>query len=178
VRVAQYIGLGYCDGAAHDIVVTAAGVVDRLSMNPQSWIGVGSAVNGDRATGANTTPSVTVVSATDELVVDSVGAFNASALGATSVPDVGGNYLIGPGTHGNGSLKFCSYKKGGAASTNMAWNLDSSSDWAQLALALQPVVGGVFRSQGDLTGLGTGGKFRKDPTQYRPPQLLPGILVP
>ena len=85
--------------------------------------------------GSSTTPSVTVVSAVGDLVIDTLstkGDANSTSLGA-------GQTLICSGALGTGGSdgRGASSSEAGAASVTMSWTLGSSKDWEIAAVALK-----------------------------------------
>ena len=128
---------------------------------------IGTAVG---ATGQSLTPSATVVSASGEWVVGALAtggdANNASAnVGQTSL------YNTTTGTGGS-NVRFVTDVKPGAASTNIGWTLESSKQWAAVAVPFKPAPaytisgtvfedinygGGAGRSRAAAAGVGIAG---------------------
>lgn len=110
-----------------------------------SWTGVHqatptSSMSGNRQIGApSTTPTVTIASAADEIVVDSV-IWNQNALPATETVDASQTQRGGPAV---GNFVRCAVSsEAGAASVGMDWTMSSATNWAIGAISLRPSTAG------------------------------------
>jgi len=140
VRGSQTIRMFYIlnpPTAASDIVITNIGPTTGAYL-VTSYNGVDQTDPiGDvqTATGTSTTPSVTVTSATDELVIDAMDVANViSSVGAGQTAE----YLDTTGS----SDRFGGSYEAGAASVTMSWTV-SSGAWATMGVALMPVAAAV-----------------------------------
>lgn len=95
---------------------------------------LGTAAN---ATGYDTTPTVTVSSATGELVVDGLVIMNSGTL------TVGAGQTQRWNTPtANAFIRYAGSTESGAASTTMSWSNTSSQFWATVAIPVKPLGGG------------------------------------
>lgn len=95
---------------------------------------LGTAAN---ATGYDTTPTVTVSSATGELVVDGLVIMNSGTL------TVGAGQTQRWNTPtANAFIRYAGSTESGAASTTMSWSNSSSQTWAIVAVPIKPTGGG------------------------------------
>lgn len=125
-------------------------------------------VNGGEATGG---PGAT--SATDTIVTATA---NDLIIGVIAVDSGVGAFFDGSGhtnidTDATGARQpyDAEFQVVTTATTyNVDWSWTVTNNiWSVVNAAFKPAgaAGSLFRNQGDLTGLGTGGKFRKDPSQ-------------
>ena len=127
------------DVGTYNIVVTVSGNVFDFGAGAISYNDVhqtvpfGTAVT---ATGTDTTPTVTVSSAADELVDDGLVIVH------------GGTLSVGAGQTQRwnaiatfGFIKYAGSTEVGAASTTMSWSNSSSQTWAIVAVPIKPTVG-------------------------------------
>ena len=138
-RIGWYYLLAPGAGTAN-IVVTVTGSVFDFGGAGLSLTGVHQTVpfgTPVTATGTDTTPTVTVSSAADELVVDGLIIIH------------GGTLSVGAGQTSrwnaiglSGFIKYAGSTEGGAASTEMSWTNSSSQTWAMVAIPVKPVGGG------------------------------------
>ena len=119
-----------------NIVVTRTNTGEDITAGATSWSGVnqstplGTAVT---ATGTSTTPSVTVSSASGEVVVDNAAMFSGNTL--SPLDGQTQRYAILQGNaHAYGS------SEPGAASTTMSWTQSASERWATIAVPMKPVI--------------------------------------
>lgn len=92
------------------------------------------------ADGASDTPSVTVSSATGELVVDAVG-WNAGGDGTAGASQT----KRAEGVSGNGiSMDVATSDEAGAASVTMSWTVTGGGAWVILGVPLKPVAVATF----------------------------------
>lgn len=87
-----------------------------------------------QTTGTSTTPSVTVSSAADELVVDALCINNNGALAVHASQTSRWN-----ATTGNAFIKYAGSTEVGAASTTMSWTNGTSQNWSMAAVPIKPV---------------------------------------
>lgn len=97
-------------------------------------IPLGTAVN---AIGSNATPSVTVSSAADELVVDGLVIMNSGTLSVGSGQTQRWNTPTA-----NAFIRYAGSTESGADSTTMSWSNSSSQTWAIVAVPIKPTGGG------------------------------------
>ena len=113
--------------------------------------------NTGTATGNSANPSVAITSATDEIVMDVVGA----AHGAASPCTPGGGQTERWDTldgGGGGAAVSCGSTEPGAASVTMDWTLSSGRQWAISTVGLKPAPSDFQLSvQHDWSGIPTGG---------------------
>lgn len=128
-------GLKAPTSGTHDVVVTWAGSND-CAVGVMTFSGVNQTTpsgTGADATGSSTAPSVTVSSATGELVVGLLmNNFNATMTAGSGVTDKWNQGASGSFATAAGGYKL------GAASTVFAWTLGSSQAWEILAVPLKP----------------------------------------
>lgn len=128
------------DTGTHDIIVTVTGSVFDIGITAVSYINVhqsvplGTAVT---ATGTSTAPSVTVSSASDELVDDGLIIVSSGSL----TVGAGQTQHVNTPTS-NAFIKYATSTEGGAASTVMSWTNGTSQAWAIMAVPIKPVGGG------------------------------------
>lgn len=127
------------DVGTYNIVVTVSGNVFDFGAGAISYNDVhqtvpfGTAVT---ATGTDTTPTVTVSSAADELVDDGLVIIH------------GGTLSVGAGQTQRwnaiatfGFIKYAGSTEVGAASTTMSWSNSNSQTWAIVAVPIKPTAG-------------------------------------
>lgn len=95
---------------------------------------LGTAAN---ATGYDTTPTVTVSSATGELVVDGLVIMNSGTLTVGA-----GQTQHWNAPTANAFIRYAGSTESGAASTTMSWSNSSSQTWAIVAVPIKPTGGG------------------------------------
>ncbi len=95
---------------------------------------LGTAAN---ATGYDTTPTVTVSSATGELVVDGLVIMNSGTLTVGA-----GQTQRWNAPTANAFIRYAGSTESGAASTTMSWSNSSSQTWAIVAVPIKPTGGG------------------------------------
>ena len=88
------------------------------------------------ATGTGTTPTVDVTSATDELVVDSVG-WNA---GGDGTAGAGQTKRAEPVAGDGASMDIASSDEAGGATVTMSWTVNAGGGWAIVGIPLKPAV--------------------------------------
>lgn len=132
---------------SHTVAIT--GVVSALQIDgaAMSFTGVdpSSPIRGSAtASGSNTSPSVTISSASGDLVVDGVANVlthaPVEAAGQTLLYALGGALIVAAG----GSTKP------GAASVAMSWTITAGSIWATAAVSLMPAARAAFASFAEL----------------------------
>ena len=89
------------------------------------------------ATGYDTTPTVTVSSATGELVVDGLVIMNSGTLTVGA-----GQTQRWNAPTANAFIRYAGSTESGAASTTMSWSNTSSQFWATVAIPVKPLGGG------------------------------------
>lgn len=128
------------DTGTHDVIVTVTGNVFDIGITAVSYTDVhqsvplGTAVT---ATGTSTAPSVTVSSASDELVDDGLIIVNSGSL----TVDTGQTQRVNT-TTSNAFIKYATSTESGAASTVMSWTNGTSQAWVIMAVPIKPVGGG------------------------------------
>lgn len=128
------------DAGTYNIVVTVAGNVFDFGAGATSLTGVHQTVplgTAATATGTSTTPSVTVSSAADELVFDSLVIIHSGTLTVGAGQTQRWNAIAA-----FGFIKYAGSTEGGAASTTMSWSNSSSQTWAIVAVPIKPTGGG------------------------------------
>lgn len=116
----------------------------------------GTVVTASDDSGAGATPSMSVSSAADEIVVDFVGLQNddnTSTLAVGADQTERANDATSNATT-NGIRAACSTETG-AATTTMTWTPDVADDWAGIALAVKPAgAAAAFTPRAMLLGVG------------------------
>jgi hypothetical protein len=119
---------------ANNIVVTfsdaSTAQIEGVSFNGVNQADV--ANNGTSNTGATTAVSTTVTSGVGNLVLDTVGWWDAG-LGA---PTIGGGQTLIYDRHASGGTSGCGSREAGAASVVMSWTLAAATSWAQAAVSI------------------------------------------
>ncbi len=154
IYVAQFYGIGVCDGSAHDIVTTFSETVDGVRINPQSWTGVGTiAAPANTATGNSTAALSTISSASGEVCVSAIGwadiPLSITATATGSDPADPTSILIRQSN--NHQMRCGSHYQNGAASVSMGMTLSSTAQWAAVSLALQPSGASIGRRQAQMS---------------------------
>lgn len=132
-------GLKNPASGTHNIVITMSGSISKMGIGVTSWGGVNQTTpTGTPVTnsGDNSTPAtVTVSSATGEVVVDFVFSWQVPVSG----PQVGQTQRFARQL-GNGNFNIYGSSKAGAASTTLGWDLNTPTDddWQVIAVALKP----------------------------------------
>ena len=124
----------------HDIVVSVTGGVFDFGAGATSYTDVHQTTPlGPAATaiGTSTTPSVTVSSAVNEIVFDSLSIIHDGTLSVGADQTQRWNSITP-----NGYLKYAGSTENGAASTTMSWANSNSQTWAIAAVSIKPVGGG------------------------------------
>ena len=107
---------------------TVVGAISRTGVHQTTPLGTAAT-----ASGTSTAPSVTVTSATDELVDD---ALTASVAGAVLTAGTGQteryDTFYDPSIQGGGS------DEAGAASVAMDWTINTSQEWCQIGVGIKP----------------------------------------
>lgn len=127
---------------ANNVVVTMNGTTAEIKSGAVSMTGVHqTTMVGTQATasGSSTTPSVAVTSATDELVMDGIGAD--TPVSATVGAGQTERWKIVAGVGGAGS------SEAGAASVTMSWTLGVSTAWVIAGVSVKASAGDVLQSQ-------------------------------
>ena len=120
-----------------DIVAVFGHSMDGIVMGATNWTGVYQSEvlrNSASANGSSTTPSVTVSSATNDVVVDCVAVLEGSASTAT----VGSGQTQRWNANAGTAVKGAGSHEAGAASVVMDWSLDASKAWATVGASLRP----------------------------------------
>lgn len=137
-RIGWYYLLAPGAGTAN-IVVTVTGSVFDFGGAGLSLTGVHQTVpfgTPVTATGTDTTPTVTVSSAADELVVDGLVIIHSGTLSVGAGQTQRWNAIAT-----FGFIKYAGSTEVGAASTTMSWSNSSSQTWAIVAVPIKPTVG-------------------------------------
>lgn len=100
--------------------------------------------------GTSTTPSVTVTSAADEVVLDTLTIIHSGTLTVDGSQTQQWNAATS-----NAFIKYAGSTEDGAASTTMSWSNSTSQSWITIAIPIKPVSTAVTIRQLCLTGVGT-----------------------
>lgn len=124
-----------------------AGIVVYTFTGAQQVTPYGTTVNG---TATSTTPSVTVSSATDEIVVDALIITHSGTLSVGAGQTERANAITS-----TGYTKYGGSTEGGAASTTMSWSNSTSQFWALSGLPVKPAATASTTRHLGTTGVGT-----------------------
>jgi hypothetical protein len=122
------------------IAITTAGTARKISAGSRTYSGVhqttswGTAVT---ATGASTTPSVTISSASGELVIDHAMGAGTDTFTVGSGQTERYNVVTGGGGPPNQNARSAGSEEAGAASVTMDWTIGASISWATVGAPLK-----------------------------------------
>lgn len=102
------------------------------------------------ASGTSTTPSVTITSASGELVLDTLIIAHSGTLTVGGSQTQRWNAITG-----GGFIKGGASTEDGAASVTMSWSNSTSQDWAITGVPIKPVITASGIHQLSTTGVGT-----------------------
>ncbi len=135
--VEQYSLIAPATGA-NNVVISASATMTELNGGAISFTDANQTTlvgTAGTATGTSTTPSVTVSSAADEIVVDSV------TIAHSGTFSVGAGQTQRWNAISAGWTKYAGSTEPGAATTPMSWNNSASQAWAISAVSVKPVAG-------------------------------------
>lgn len=128
-----------------NIVATFAASVDGIVGGASNYTGVYQSEplrNATSSIGSDTAPTVTVTSATNDVVVDNLASAGAETTTEGASQTARWDTASGSTVTGSGS------EEAGAASVVMSWTLGASQDWATCAASLRP--GALAQANADL----------------------------
>lgn len=89
------------------------------------------------ATGNDSTPTVNVLAASDELAIDTLCIIHSGTLSVGSSQTSRWNAITS-----NGFIKYAGSTEAGAGTTTMSWSNTTAQTWALVAVAIKPVAAG------------------------------------